>query len=268
MKYCLVDSGNQKKLERFGSVSIVRPSGAALWEPAHSDWKEADAVFTRDDDKGWKGKLPKSWMVEHEGVKFKLSPTEFGHLGIFPEHSILWNWASDKVRANGGGSVLNLFAYSGGATIALAKAGASVCHLDASQGMVSWARENAKLNGVEDRPIRWIVDDALKFLQREIRRGRKYDGIVLDPPSFGRGAKGEVFKIERDIRQLLRLGKQLLSDSPLFFICSTHTSGMTPIVMKHLLEEVVPSKAESGEMVLTSETGKDLPSGAFARWGP
>lgn len=270
MKYRLVDSGNQKKLEQFGSVSVVRPSSVALWEPSlqETEWQGADAHFSRDEEKGWQGNLPPLWIVEHEGVKFKLTPTEFGHLGIFPEHSLLWKWGADKVRKRGGGSILNLFAYSGGATIAFAKAGASVCHVDASMGMVQWAKENAKLNQVEDKPIRWIVDDAIKFLQREVRRGRTYDGILLDPPSFGRGAKGEVFKIERDLRKLLDLSIQLLSPTPLFVICSTHTTGITPLVLKHMLEEWILSPVEAMEMVLPSERGKDLPSGVFARWSP
>ena len=165
-----------------------------------------------------------------------------------------------------GASVLNLFAYSGGATLAFARAGAQVCHVDASQGMVKWARENAALNGLENKPIRWIVDDAIKFLQREIKRGRKYDGILLDPPSFGRGAQGEVFKIERDIGPLLQLCKALLSDKPLFLACSNHTNGLSPMVMGHLFEEILPGKAEVGELFLSAQQGRDVPTGSYARW--
>jgi len=267
MEYCLLDSGNQKKFERFGKVTLVRPCAAALWQPSLSkgEWAKADAEFSREDDMGWSARLPNRWDVEHEGVTFKLSPTEFGHLGVFPEHSLLWSWAREKVEQRKGASVLNVFAYSGGATMALAKGGANVCHVDASQGMVAWARENAALNGLKDHPIRWIVDDAMKFLTREVRRGRKYDGILFDPPSFGRGAKGEVFKIERDIGKLLQLGKQLLSDDPLFYACSTHTNGMSPIVMSHLLEELMGEGVEAGEMILEGD-GRILPSGSYARW--
>ena len=264
MLYSLIDSGNQKKFERFGSYSIVRPCSQALWQPSLPNWDSADAHFSRIEGKGWEGRLPNSWIIEHDGLKFKLSPTDFGHLGIFPEHSFLWDWAAKLV--GDGASVLNLFAYSGGATLALARAGAQVCHVDASQGMVKWARENAALNGLDERPIRWIVDDAIKFLQREVRRGRRYDGILLDPPSFGRGAQGEVFKIEREIGPLLQLCKELLSDRPLFLACSNHTSGITPMVMGHLFEEILPGRAETGELILPAEKGRDVPTGSYARW--
>ncbi len=266
MKYKLIDSGNQKKFEQFGEVSIVRPCAQALWKPKLESWQQSDAAFSREDGNGWSGHVPKSWIAIRDGLQFKLAPTDFGHLGIFPEHSFLWRWAANLVKE--GSSVLNLFAYSGGATMALAKAGAEVCHLDASQGMVKWARENAALNGLDTHPIRWIVDDALKFLKREIRRGRKYDGILLDPPSFGRGAKGEVFKIERDIHELLTLCKELLSDTPLFVACSNHTNGMSPKVMEHLMEEVFGSSVEAGELLLEAEEGRAIPTGTYARWRP
>lgn len=265
MKYALIDSGDQKKLERFGSVTLVRPCGQALWKPSNSDWT-ADATFSREGKKGWDGETPDSWICEHEGIKFRLSATDFGHVGVFPEHSFLWKWAKDQVKP--GSRILNLFAYSGAATLALAKAGAEVCHVDASQGMVKWARDNAALNGLQESPIRWIIDDVLKFLKREIRRGRTYDGILLDPPSFGRGAKGEVFKIERDIHELLNLCKQLLSDNPLFVICSNHTNTFTPTVMHHLLDEVFGGHIEVGELLLKAEKGRDIPTGTYARWTP
>lgn len=266
MKYSLLDSGNQKKFERFGPVCIVRPCSQALWKPHLESWEAADAVFSRDKGNEWKGKLPSSWVTKHDELKFKLTATDFGHLGIFPEHSFLWKWAADLVKP--GSNVLNLFAYSGGATLALARAGANVCHVDASQGMVKWARENAALNGLENHPIRWIVDDAMKFLKREIRRGRRYDGILFDPPSFGRGSKGEVFKIERDIQELLHLCKELLSKDPLFMTCSNHTSGMSPKVMEHLFAEILPGEIEAGELLLHSENGRDIPTGTYARWKP
>ncbi|NGX39580.1 MAG: Ribosomal RNA large subunit methyltransferase K [Chlamydiae bacterium] len=266
MDYTLLDSGNQKKMERFGPYTLVRPCNQALWRPSLSEeeWKKADAHFTREEDGGWAGSLPKTWVITHKGIKFTLSPTEFGHLGIFPEHSILWEWAAKLVQKRGEVEVINLFAYSGGASLALAKAGAAVCHVDASHGMVQWARENAALNGLEEKPIRWIVDDAIKFLKREIRRGRRYDGILLDPPSFGRGAKGEVFKIERDIGLLLSLCKDLLSDEPLFCACSNHTSAITPMGSGYLLEDALGEKAETGELFL--EGPRNVPTGSYARW--
>ena len=264
MNYCLIDSGNQKKIERFGPYTIVRPCSQALWKPSKADWEEANAHFSRDGGKKWSGKLPSKWVIEHGKIQFALSPTDFGHLGIFPEHRMIWEWAANLIRPND--QVLNLFAYSGGATMALAKAGAQVCHLDASPGMVDWAKGNAKLNGLENSPIRWIVDDAMKFLKRELRRGRRYEGILLDPPSFGRGAKGEVFKIERDIGLLLELCVQLLSDRPSFLACTNHTPGMTPLVMQHLLEEALKKTCEAGELILEAENGRAIPTGTYARW--
>lgn len=265
MEYLLIDSGDQKKFERFGKHTVIRPCAQALWKPSISSW-EADASFSRENGNAWKGNLPKNFEVVLDGLRFHLSPTSFGHLGIFPEHAFLWKWAADLVDDSC--SVLNLFAYSGGATLAFARRGATVCHVDASSGMVKWAKDNAKLNHLEDKPIRWIVDDAIKFLEREIRRGRKYDGILLDPPSFGRGAKGEVFKIERDINHLLSLCKQLLSKNPKFVVCSNHTNQLTPIVMQHLLEEVFGKGVEAGELVIESNEGRNIPTGTYARWRP
>lgn len=273
-KYSLVDSGDQQKLERFGDVLIARPCSQALWRPSLSkgEWDAADAHFSRDGGNSWtfKRKLPDSWTSEVEGVRFKISPTDFGHLGVFPEHSTLWKPMKELIgTCSEPPHILNLFAYSGGATLAAAQAGAKVCHLDASKGMVAWARENAALNNLSQAPIRWIVDDAAKFLHREIKRGVRYEGIILDPPSFGRGSKGEVFKIERDVHELLSLCRQLLSAKPLFLIFTTHTPGMTPIVMGHLMAQQtrgLQGKIETGEMLLPSATGVDIPCGSFARW--
>lgn len=273
-KYFLVDSGDQQKLERYGDYLIARPCSQALWRPSlpKSEWDKADAHFSRDGGNAWtfKTKLPQSWIVEVEGVRFKIAPTDFGHLGVFPEHSLLWKSMQEAIKKRTEApQILNLFAYSGGATLAAAQAGARVCHLDASKGMVAWARENAQLNGLSGAPIRWIVDDAAKFLQREIKRGVRYDGIILDPPSFGRGSKGEVFKIERDIHDLLHLCRQLLSENPLFLMLTTHTPGMTPIVMGHLLGQKMrgmQGRMETGEMILPSETKLDIPCGSFAKW--
>ncbi len=272
-KYQLVDSGNEQKLERFGPFLIARPCSQALWKPSLSkeEWRSADATFSREGGNAWsfRTKLPKNWGVEIEGVQFKLSPTDFGHLGVFPEHSLLWNPIRERIKTRNSPQVLNLFAYSGGATLAAAGAGARVCHLDASKGMVAWARENAELNHLSAAPIRWIIDDAIKFLQREIKRGVRYEGIILDPPSFGRGSNQEMFKIERDIHPLLDLCRQLLSEDPLFLIVTTHTPGMTPLVMHHLLKQKMEGMGgtlETGEMILPSSRGVDVPSGSFARW--
>lgn len=273
-KYCLIDSGDQKKLERFGPYVVTRPCSQALWKPnlKPSDWQSADAHFSRDGGNSWnfKRQLPEHWIAEVDGVRFKISPTDFGHLGVFPEHSLLWASMREAIQRRGESPrILNLFAYSGGATLAAAQAGASVCHVDASKPMVAWARENAALNGLSSAPIRWIVDDVFKFLMREIKRGVRYDGIILDPPSFGRGSKGEVFKIERDIHELLHLCSQLLSSHPLFLIFTTHTPGMTPIVMGHLLSQKLHplgGRIVTGEMILPSTSGLMIPCGSYAQW--
>lgn len=273
-KYALLDSGDQQKLERFGNYLIVRPCSQALWRPMlpKEHWERADAQFSRDGGNAWnwKKKLPDSWIAEIEGVRFKIAPTDFGHLGVFPEHSLLWKSMKEIIaRQKTPPQILNLFAYSGGATLAAAQAGARVCHLDASKGMVAWARENAELNQLSSAPIRWIVDDVVKFLKREIKRGNRYDGIILDPPSFGRGSQGEVFKIERDIHEILQLCCAVLSENPLFLIFTTHTPGMTPIVMGHLLRQKMQSfngHIETAEMILASEKGIAIPSGSFAKW--
>lgn len=272
--YALVDSGKGLKLEKFGPYVLSRPSAQAVWNPIlpENSWKKADAIFTREGENKWikKAELPESWAIEVAGIQFKISPTDFGHLGIFPEQRPFWEWIQTTVKkAAQEVHVLNLFAYSGGATLAAAKAGAHVCHLDASKGMVSWARENAALNGLEGAPIRWIVEDVTKFLQREIRRGKRYDAIILDPPSFGRGAKGEIFKIEDDLPLILDSCRTLLSDHPLFILFSCHTPGFSPIVMHHLMTQLMGNKGtiDSGEMVLEGADGVlPLPSGTFARW--
>ena len=273
-KYLLLDSGDQQKLEQFGEYVLVRPCSQALWRPALSktEWDSADAFFSRDGGNSWKfkKKLPDFWFSEVEGVRFKISLTDFGHLGVFPEHSLLWKSMKEAIRSGGKSpQILNLFAYSGGASLAAAQAGARVCHLDASKGMVAWARENAAHNQLKDAPIRWIVDDAVKFLKREINRGTRYAGIILDPPSFGRGSKGEVFKIERDIPELLELCRELLSEEPLFLYFTTHTPGMTPIVMGHLMQQTMKNhrgRMEVGEMILPSERGNAIPSGSYVKW--
>lgn len=272
--YELLDSGNGAKLERFGEVVLARPCGQAVWQPQRpTRWKSADATFDREDGNRWHGRnrLPQEWVIDVDGTRFRLSGTDFGHLGIFPEQRAQWTWIRETVAAAGRPvRVLNLFAYSGGSTLAAARGGAEVCHLDASKGMVQWARANAALNGLENHPIRWIVDDAHKFLNREIRRGRRYDGIILDPPTYGRGGNGETYKIERDLTETLRLCRALLSDTPLFLLLSAHTPGHTPIVLGNVLTQALRGlggAVTSGEMVLAGAPDVfPLPSGAYARW--
>lgn len=277
--YELLDSGDGRKLERFGKFVLARPCSQAMWRPslAAADWARADASFDREDGNNWHGRanLPKEWQIETAGIRFKLGGTDFGHLGIFPEQRSQWRWIRQTVRRaieQSGQSddravpnVLNLFAYSGGSTLAAALGGAAVCHLDASKGMVEWARGNAQLNGLAERPIRWIVDDAHKFMKREIRRGRRYEAIVLDPPTFGRGAGGEMYKIERDLKETLSLVRELLSENPLFVLFSSHTPGLSRIVAENILSQLFPSaRLESGEMLLEG-AGLSCPSGIFCR---
>ncbi|MCB1149833.1 MAG: class I SAM-dependent methyltransferase, partial [Chlamydiia bacterium] len=233
-------------------------------------WKEADAVFTRDPDGKWEFRTSlEAWEVEVSGIRFKLEPTDFGHLGIFPEQKPQWEWIRNKVKTRPGASVLNLFAYSGGSTLAAAQGGAEVCHLDASKKMCAWAKENARINGLEEKPIRWIVDDVRKFLMREERRGRRYDAVILDPPSFGRGPKGELFKIEEHLPDILNHIRAVLSDDPLFILFSCHSPGFTPLSCGHLIAQMMhgfQGVLETGEMVLEGENVFSIPSGAYARW--
>ena len=267
--YELLDAGDGRKLERFGRYVLQRPCSQALWRPSRpdSEWSRADAAFDREDGNRWhgRGNLPKSWQITTAGIVFKLGGTDFGHLGIFPEQRAQWKWIRETVSRRPGARVLNLFAYSGGSTLAAALGGAEACHLDAAKGMVDWARENAALNGLSGHPIRWIVDDAHKFMRREIRRGRSYDAIILDPPTFGRGAGGELYKIERDLKETLALVKDLLSDKPLFVLFSSHTPGLSPIVAENILGQLFPkAKLDSGEMLLEGRA-LPCPSGIYCR---
>lgn len=276
--YELIDSGDGKKYERFGNVSLVRPCSQALWRPDSPDaWGRATATFDREDGNRWhnRGALPKEWTIETVGMRFRLSGTDFGHLGIFPEQRAQWRWIREAIinhtlkRSNAQTprppTVLNLFAYSGGSTVAAALGGAEVCHLDASKGMVQWARDNAALNGLKDHPIRWIVDDAHKFMEREIRRDRRYDAVIFDPPTFGRGANGEMYKIERDLKKTLSLVKDLLSEKPLFVLFSSHTPGLSCTVAANILGQAFPAaQIETGEMLLEGRS-RPCPSGIFCR---
>ncbi len=276
-EYELLDSGHGRKLERFGPVILARPCAQAVWEPRNPAlWSKATAEFDRVGGLNWRRReeVPREWVVPVNGIRMKLSPTDFGHLGVFPETRALWDWISDILRrASKPGRdkprVLNLFAYSGGATLAAARAGAEVCHLDASKGMTEWARENAALNKLDDAPIRWIIDDVHKFLQREIKRERRYDAVILDPPSFGRGKQGELYKIEKDLMLTLRAVKAVLGSQPLFVLLTSHTPGFSPIVLKNLLEQLLGTngRAECGEMLLTGASDVlPVPNGNWARW--
>ncbi len=272
--YELLDSGHGRKLERFGPYVLSRPCSQALWQPALSkdQWEAADATFSREDKEGWRSAtpLPASWEVQIDGMKMRIQPTDFGHVGLFPEQRPFWNSIRSLVQQRPA-RVLNLFAYSGGSTIAAAQGGAEVCHLDASKGMVQWARDNASINNLSSAPIRWIVEDVTKFLKREEKRGSLYDGIILDPPSFGRGAKGEVFKIEEEVIPLLSYCRSCLSTTPQFILFSCHTPGFTPITLHHLLEDAMDNlkgTLETGEMVLCNPDNdvRAVPSGTYALW--
>ncbi|MCH9609170.1 MAG: Ribosomal RNA large subunit methyltransferase K/L [Chlamydiales bacterium] len=250
--YQLIDSGSGEKFERFGDYTFIRPCGQALWQRTLPKW-EADGHFIRD--KGWKlhRSLPREWTIEVGDLTFKLKRTDFGHLGIFPEQAPFW----ERIQNSGAKKVLNLFAYSGGSSLAAAKGGAQVTHVDAAKGMVQWASENAKLNGVN---IRWIVEDARKYLRKALNRHESYDGIILDPPTFGRGKSGEVFKIEDDLLKLLEQCADLLK-RPKFLLLTCHTPGFTPLMLEQLVGDYLEGEVEAGEMFLQGP--HQVPSGSY-----
>lgn len=277
--YALLDSGDGKKLERFGAYVLSRPCSQAAWRPSlpATAWEQAHAAFDRVEGNQWhnRGALPDEWTIAIDGIRFKLSGTDFGHLGLFPEQRAQWAWIRETVRAACAArgrpvQVLNLFAYSGGSTLAAALGGAEVCHLDASKGMVQWARDNAALNGLQTHPVRWITDDAHKFLCREVRRERHYDAVILDPPTFGRGQNNEMYKIEKDLPETLRLCRSLLTSEPLFMLLSAHTPGYSPVVLQNVLSQAVDGLGgalKAGEMLLTGAPDVlPTPCGAYARW--
>ena len=277
--YELLDASDGERLERWGKYILVRPDPQIIWRGAakHPSWKNADGIYRRSSKGGggWiKQNTPESWDIayDHLGLKFRLKPMGFKHTGLFPEQAANWDWFSELIKkANRPIKVLNLFAYTGGATVAAAKVGAQVVHVDASKGMVAMAKENAALSGVSDAPIRYIVDDCQKFVEREIRRGNKYDGIIMDPPSYGRGPSGEVWKLEDNIDEFVALASKLLSDEPLFFLINSYTTGLSPLTMSYILDLKVKSryggKIESGELGLrVTQSGAPLPCGASSRW--
>lgn len=263
-QYTLIDSGNEKKLEQFGPYRIVRPCPQAIWNPLFPDkWENHQGRFTHSPCHRWEKKcLPPSWSICFHHIQLKLSPTDFGHLGIFPEHVTHWKWIEEKIE-KGGKPILNLFAHSGATSLLIAKKGGDVCHVDASKKAVDWAKENAKLNHIHS--IRWIVEDVIKFLKRSMRRKIFYQGIILDPPSFGRGKQGQVFKVERDLTSLLYLCRSVVAQKG-FILLTSHTPGFTPLVLKHLLCQTQGlGKVDSAEMVIPSSSFP-LPSGSYARW--
>jgi len=275
--YELIDCGGGEKLERWGKHVLVRPDPQAIWQTPRNNplWRRPDARYGRASTGGgaWEKKdVPAQWQVRYRELTFQVKPMNFKHTGLFPEQAANWDFAMEQIRRAGRPiSVLNLFAYTGGATVACAAAGASVCHVDAARGMVSWGRDNARASGLEDAPIRWIVDDCAKFVEREIRRGRRYDAVIMDPPSYGRGPSGEVWKLEDSLWPFVELVAGVLSDEPLFFLINSYTTGLAPSVLTYILESLITPKyggrTRSDELGLpVTESGLALPCGATGRW--
>ncbi len=275
--YEVMDCGGGEKLERWGKYTLVRPDPQAIWqtERVHRGWQRPDARYARSATGGgaWETKhIPERWTVGYGDLTFNIKPMNFKHTGLFPEQAANWDFARDQIKHAGRPiSVLNLFAYTGGATVACAAAGANVCHVDAAKGMVAWAKENAKSSGLEDAPIRWIIDDCAKFVEREIRRGRRYDAVIMDPPSYGRGPSGEIWKLEENLWPFVELVAGVLSDNPLFFIINSYTTGLAPSVLTYILESIVTKRhgghTASDELGLpVTHSGLALPCGATGRW--
>ena len=275
--YEVIDTSTGEKLERWGDYLLVRPDPQVIWNTPKKNkgWHKHNGHYHRSNKGGGKWdffNLPEQWTVNYKNLTFNLKPFSFKHTGLFPEQAVNWDWFGNKIRNAGRPvKVLNLFAYTGGATLAAAAAGASVTHVDASKGMVGWAKENAAASGLADAPIRWLVDDCMKFVEREIRRGNKYDGIIMDPPSYGRGPKGEIWKIEDNIWDFVGLTAQLLSDDALFFLINSYTTGLQPAVLSYMMNSTLTKKfgghVEAEEIGLpVTESGLVLPCGASGRW--
>ena len=278
--YEVLDTSGGEKLERWGNYLLIRPDPQVIWqtEKKEAGWRRPNAHYHRSNKGGGEWEffnLPDEWTISYRELTFHLKPFSFKHTGLFPEQAANWDWFSElirKRRAEGREvSVLNLFAYTGGATLAALSAGASVTHVDASKGMVGWAKENAASSGLSDRPARYLVDDCQKFVEREIRRGRKYDAIIMDPPSYGRGPKGEIWKIEDALHPLVKLCTQVLSEDPLFFLLNSYTTGFAPAVLSYILGVELTSRfgghVDSEEIGLpVRETGLILPCGSSGRW--
>lgn len=279
--YEVLDASGGEKLERWGDYVLVRPDPQVIWNTPHThrSWKKKNGHYHRSSKGGGEWEffdLPGEWSISYRELTFRLKPFSFKHTGLFPEQAVNWDWFSEIIRnaarpADKPLKVLNLFAYTGGATLAAAAAGANVTHVDASKGMVGWAKENAQASGLGQAPIRWLVDDCVKFVEREIRRGNKYDGIIMDPPSYGRGPKGEIWKIEESIWPFIELTAQILSENALFFLINSYTTGLQPAVLSYMLNTAVTKRfgghVTSDEIGLpVTESGLVLPCGASGRW--
>ena len=276
--YEILDMASGEKLEKWGEVILARPDPQIIWKDKifPEKWKSANARYMRSKTGGgrwqYNGKIPESWTIEYKDLKFLIKTMGFKHTGLFPEQAVNWDWMIDKIQnAKRPIKVLNLFAYTGGASVACAYAGASVCHVDSSKGMVSWAKENMKASGLENRPVRYIVDDVIKFVNREIRRGNTYDAIIMDPPSYGRGSNGEVWQFEDNIYDLVKLCMRVLSDNPLFFSINSYTTGISANVLVNLLKLEMPKsckgKYSCGEIGLPmKDSSLVLPCGIYGRW--
>ncbi|MBR6657849.1 MAG: class I SAM-dependent methyltransferase [Oscillospiraceae bacterium] len=278
--YELLDCSEGERLERWGKVILIRPDPQIIWNTPkeHPMWKHADARYVRSSQGGghweFRRELPEFWKINYKDLTFKISPTGFKHTGLFPEQAVNWDMMREKIKeAKAGGRdirVLNLFAYTGGATVAAASAGASVCHVDAAKGMVHWARENAELSSLNEKPVRWIVDDCKKFVEREIRRGSKYDAVILDPPSYGRGPGGEIWKLEEHVYELVSLVAEVLTDDPLFVLLNSYTTGLSASTMAYVLGSAMKKfggKVEAEEIGLpVTQSGMALPCGSSAIW--
>ena len=275
--YELIDASAGEKLERWGNIILIRPDPQIIWNTPRNNplWKNAHARYARSNSGGghWDRfkHVPEQWSIDYKELTFNLKPMGFKHTGLFPEQSVNWDLMQSLIHKRGKAKVLNLFGYTGAATLACAAAGAEVTHVDASKGMVLWAKDNSVSSGLADRPIRWLVDDCVKFVNREIRRGNKYDGIVMDPPSYGRGPSGEIWRLEDQIYDLLGLCNQLLSDEPIFFLLNSYTTGLSPSGMKYLVSTVI-AKDRSGKVecdeigIPVTDSGLVLPCGNTAVW--
>ncbi len=276
--YELIDASDGERLERWGDIILIRPDPQVMWRGGRKNplWNNANAVYHRSQSGGgyWQmiKNVPKVWSVSFKDLTFRLKPMDFKHTGLFPEQAVNWELMGDCIKRAGRPiKVLNLFAYTGGATVTCLKAGASVTHVDASKGMVGWAKENAVASGVADRPVRWLVDDCLKFIAREIRRGNKYDGIVMDPPSYGRGPNGEVWKIEQQLDELLYQTSKILSDDALFFLLNSYSGGISPTIINYMVKNIVigkrPGEVTTDEIGLSiTDRGIALPCGCTTLW--
>ena len=285
--YEILDMANGEKLERWNNIYLVRPDPQIIWNDKQypEKWKQANARYNRSSTGGghwdYKKRLPDSWQIKYKNLTFNIKPMGFKHTGIFPEQAVNWDWIIDKIQSeikttNREVKVLNLFAYTGGATVACLYAGASVCHVDSSKGMVAWAKENVVSSRLQERPVRYIVDDVVKFVQREIRRGNKYDAIIMDPPSYGRGTNGEVWKFEENLPMLIEICMQVLSDNPLFFLINSYTTGTSSMVLENLLKMNMRKKYgkraddgifENGEVGLPmTDSDFILPCGIYSKW--